>query len=224
MIAGAEVNIPQGYMVGGQRKCGKSYYLIEKSAETQIPILTFNYGASRLLENEAHKLGLKIPKPLYVDQWTRNNGGGYGAISVLVDEIGLVLENLLNIRINESTTSACFKPLPSAWDGSYGVDAPTVEAEDNKKDISDLIRFYPPGLQKNSLNDFRVKCGLPVIEKVVTGLEALDYLSQGKILVDKESGTKYIPVKHADVILEVNKNEKKIVDKIEIKREYLVQS
>ncbi len=143
---------------------------------------------------------------------------------MLVDEIGLVLENLLNIRINESTTSACFKPLPSAWDGSYGVDAPTVESEDNRKDISDLIRFYPSGLQKYSLNDFRVKCELPVIEKVVTGLEALDYLSQGKILVDKESGMKYIPVKHADVILEVNKNEKKIVDKIEIKREYLVQS
>ena len=74
------------------------------------------------------------------------------------------------------------------------------------------------------LNNLREKCGLPAIEKVVTGLEALKYLSQGRILVDKESGTKYIPVKHADVILQINENEKKIVDEIEIKREYLVQS
>lgn len=210
-------------MVGGQRQCGKSRYLIKRSAETRIPILTFNGVAAQIIKSEAASLGLEIPNPIWIDA-LKGVCGTVDKRGVLVDEIELVVQRLLNVKVHESTTSSRFKQLPSLHDETHGDDKSTREVEDNKQDIEGLIKFYPSGLQRYSINDFRVKCELPVIEKVVTGLEALDYLSQGKILVDKESGTKYIPVKHADVILEVNKNEKKIVDKIEIKREYLVQS
>lgn len=82
------------------RGTGKTTQLIKLSHDTDIPILARNAQMAQSIEYQAQRIGIGIPKPVcnQVSGWCVTHTGAKPE-SVLVDEAGGVLEDVLGTRV-----------------------------------------------------------------------------------------------------------------------------
>lgn len=83
------------------RRTGKTTQLIKLSHDTGIPILARNAHMAHHIEWQACRLGIGIPKPICSPvSYLRLIPTGTKPESVLVDEAGGVLEDLLGVKVS----------------------------------------------------------------------------------------------------------------------------
>lgn len=81
------------------RRTGKTTQLIKLSHDTGIPIVTRNAAMANCIERQALRMGVAIPKPIVnrVSGWREPPVAK--CESVLVDEAGGILEDMLGTRV-----------------------------------------------------------------------------------------------------------------------------
>lgn len=94
-------------IIARQRGKGKTTMLILKSAITGKRILVHNSTVANNLFYRAKELGVKIPNPIsvYDLEKERIKGTSISRDGVLVDNIELVLQELLKIKIHMASIS-----------------------------------------------------------------------------------------------------------------------
>lgn len=88
------------------RASGKTTLLIEESARTGMPIIEPNTASARYVEEQARKMGVKIPEPISATSWNGRyyRGSDFSRIDgFLIDEVDLVLANIFGSPIYKAT-------------------------------------------------------------------------------------------------------------------------
>jgi hypothetical protein len=87
-----------------ERGKGKTTYLLMRSHMKRIPILVYKSAEKDFIKSEAKDMGLDIPEPLSVNDLIGDNSRGKVIPqSVLVDEMPLVLQSILGVKIDTAT-------------------------------------------------------------------------------------------------------------------------
>ena len=88
-------------IIAANRGTGKTTWLIQKSAELDIPILCPTGAKAQSIEYKAQRLNIKIPKPIAYNsiQSTR----GLKKKEVLIDDIDIFLEYMIGIKVEYAT-------------------------------------------------------------------------------------------------------------------------
>lgn len=97
-------------IIGGKRACGKTTQLIKRAHEEQLYILCPNETMARIIFNQSQDMGLNIPYPItiadlplrskYIDR-------------VLIDEVEMVLQQLVGVKVEAMSTSYKLNELES---------------------------------------------------------------------------------------------------------------
>lgn len=86
---------------------GKTTGLIYTSEATQYPIVTFNKQSIAYIKHMADEMGCLIPEPLCVGDFRgESNRGRRLPENILVDEVGMVLEDALNSYFRSKVVAA----------------------------------------------------------------------------------------------------------------------
>jgi hypothetical protein len=89
------------------RASGKTTGLIYTSEVTQYPIVTFNRKSTEYIKEMAREMGCLIPEPLcFGDFRDESNRGCRLPENILVDEVGMVIEDALNAYFHTNVVSA----------------------------------------------------------------------------------------------------------------------
>lgn len=89
------------------RASGKTTGLIYTSEATQYPIVTFNRKSIEHIKDMAREMGCLIPEPLcFGDFRGDSNRGSRLPENILVDEVGMVIEDALNSYFHTNVVSA----------------------------------------------------------------------------------------------------------------------
>ncbi|KNE19661.1 hypothetical protein [Virgibacillus pantothenticus] len=97
-------------IIGGKRCCGKTTELIKKASAEHLYILCPNKGMAKIIFNQAKDMGLDIPFPITIEDLPLHNPH---IKEVLIDEVEMVLQQLIGIRVAEMSTSYHLEELPS---------------------------------------------------------------------------------------------------------------
>lgn len=94
-------------IVNLDRRRGKTYFLVKRSAIMEYPILCYNKDQVEHIKNVARDLKLKIPEPIVVRKSNLNNvfRGRKFKQKYLIDDIDVFLSFLLGESIECVTTS-----------------------------------------------------------------------------------------------------------------------
>lgn len=143
-------------VVASPRGTGKTTEAILESAKTGKYIVTVNKKQTKMVADMAKKLKLNIPFPITLDEILR--GTGPLVKEVIVDEAGLILEQIINKKITmlTATSEDCDKLMepkyhwwkprkqkhghPTTWRATvYGIIATDQYLEPNEIDRLDYI-------------------------------------------------------------------------------------
>lgn len=84
----------------GERNSGKTTRLLERAAATRKPILTHNTLMKKLLEDSAKRIGFNDIKVITVNELE-----GMRVDEVIIDEVQLMLQHLLKVRIDSMSAT-----------------------------------------------------------------------------------------------------------------------
>ena len=106
--------------VGGRRS-GKTWQMICLSHDTGFPIIARTKAMANYIEDQAHRMGKAIPKPITVTNYSLMIGALRGE-KVIVDEAQGILEDILKVSIVAASINgeALMLPLQDPAIGSLG--------------------------------------------------------------------------------------------------------
>lgn len=91
-------------LIHAERGKGKSTRLVIESYTKNMPIICAEEGHFILYKDIASDLGLRIPDPISINSYLiRGNGKRYEG--VLLDEVDLILEKILQVKVHMASTS-----------------------------------------------------------------------------------------------------------------------
>lgn len=80
--------------------CGKTYELVKLSAETQFPIVVEHRTHFVHILSIAFGLGLKIPRPITIQEALSGKSSGQG---VLIDNADIILQKMFGFKVHTIT-------------------------------------------------------------------------------------------------------------------------
>lgn len=103
--------VPDNAVIFGGRGTGKSYELIKKSNEGQIPILVSTKEQARFISLKARSLDIDIPQPITVSELPTRKGSGIDKL--LVDNAESVLRAITGFHIVNMSVESEILYLPT---------------------------------------------------------------------------------------------------------------